>query len=320
MTDKKWNRLTSDIYCFADDLGKALGDMDEDERREVCTIVGLDYDEIIDAAINDEGFDPLPFVAKRLFQTTLGIDPADSEQPWIEGTEVEDYADSASLVASGIEFDSVANGDEDEEFDGLTLCPECAGDLATTELNTPAGESDRYEGICEKCGKIWRWDDEGYTEPEGTCTECGKPITGIAREHNGGMYCDECEERLFPEVDGHNHLHCPQCGADDKSKQWRFVAAPGGGLWACECGAMWRDWDKATKEQTPPFETIIDEHDGRLDLRATITMPNGFMVEVAIENVDGTPDVALYAGMPDDPNSLIPGDLIGRWDVARLLE
>jgi hypothetical protein len=72
--------------------------------------------------------------------------------------------------------------------------------------------------------------------------------------------------------------------------------------------------------QQGPFETIVDEHEGQLDLRATITMPNGFMVEVAIEDVMGSPDVALYAGVPDDPNSLIPGELVGRWDVARLNE
>jgi len=134
----------------------------------------------------------------------------------------------------------------------------------------------------------------------------------------GPLY-EKPEAEISPPAPAHDHGHCPQCGADERSKQWRFVTAPGGGLWACDCGAMWRDWDKATKEQTPPFETIIDEHDGRVDLRATITMPNGFMVEVAIENVDGTPDVALYAGMPDDPNGPIPGELIGRWDVARLL-
>jgi len=78
--------------------------------------------------------------------------------------------------------------------------------------------------------------------------------------------------------------------------------------------------DESTRVVEAPFETIIDEHDGQLDLRATITMPNGFMVEIAIENVMGTPDVALYAGTPEDPDSLIPGELVGRWDVARLNE
>jgi len=36
------------------------------------------------------------------------------------------------------------------------------------------------------------------------------------------------------------HL-CPKCGESENAPDgFRFVAAPGGGLWACECGASWR--------------------------------------------------------------------------------
>lgn len=39
---------------------------------------------------------------------------------------------------------------------------------------------------------------------------------------------------------------CPKCKASEKSRRWRFVPAPGGGLWACTCGASWRvpNWEE----------------------------------------------------------------------------
>lgn len=81
------------------------------------------------------------------------------------------------------------------------------------------------------------------------------------------------------------------------------------------------DETSAQTKADGPFTSVVDEHDGQLDLRATITMPNGFMVEVAIEDVMGSPDVALYAGPGEgDPEKPIPGELVGRWDVARLNE
>lgn len=84
--------------------------------------------------------------------------------------------------------------------------------------------------------------------------------------------------------------------------------------------ALPEDQDKAIYGGSKPFKTIIDKHDGRVDLRATITLPDGFMVEIAIEDSTGTPDVALYMGVPSDPDAAIPEDLVGRWDVARLKE
>lgn len=47
--------------------------------------------------------------------------------------------------------------------------------------------------------------------------------------------------------------HCPVCGADEKSRDWRFVAGPGGGGWMCDCGAMWRSWEP--KDVLDPKET-----------------------------------------------------------------
>jgi hypothetical protein len=65
-------------------------------------------------------------------------------------------------------------------------------------------------------------------------------------------------------------------------------------------------------------EAISDIHDGRTDLRATIQLPSGFMVEIAIEDVEGVPDVALYAGTPM-PLEDCPPDLVARYDLARLI-
>ncbi len=39
-----------------------------------------------------------------------------------------------------------------------------------------------------------------------------------------------------------NILRCPVCGAEERSRSWRFVSGPGGGGWMCDCGAMWRSW------------------------------------------------------------------------------
>ncbi len=68
------------------------------------------------------------------------------------------------------------------------------------------------------------------------------------------------------------------------------------------------------------FETIVDEHDGRRDLRAVVKLPGGFVVEVAIEDTTGTPEIVLYAGTPEDPDSPIPDTLVGRWSVAELAD
>jgi len=98
----KWDKLTSDIYCFADDLAQAMLDADDESQAGICYLVGLDPNEVQWLADADEGYSPcllkLPYLAKQIFQQKLGIDPADSTAPWppeFDGTEVEDYADSA---------------------------------------------------------------------------------------------------------------------------------------------------------------------------------------------------------------------------------
>jgi len=75
MNERTYLNLTSDIYCFADDLAQALLVMDGTQRPETLDLVGLDWDTVqMDRGLNE----PTAYAAKRVFQQTLGIDPADS--------------------------------------------------------------------------------------------------------------------------------------------------------------------------------------------------------------------------------------------------
>ena len=79
MNERTYLNLTSDIYCFADDLAQALLVMDGTQRPETLDLVGLDWDTVqMDRGLNE----PTAYAAKRVFQQTLGIDPADSTMPW----------------------------------------------------------------------------------------------------------------------------------------------------------------------------------------------------------------------------------------------
>jgi hypothetical protein len=78
----KQDKLASDIYIFADDLAQAMFGLSDEGRYDVCYLVGLDPNAVQWLADANEGYLPFPYIAKELFQKTLGIDPSDSQAPW----------------------------------------------------------------------------------------------------------------------------------------------------------------------------------------------------------------------------------------------
>lgn len=79
MNDKTYNLLAIDVYCFADDLAQALMATPRLDWFDAISLVGLDPVYVVNHL---EGCDTVPYAAKRIFQQTLGLDPADSTMPW----------------------------------------------------------------------------------------------------------------------------------------------------------------------------------------------------------------------------------------------
>jgi hypothetical protein len=188
--------------------------------------------------------------------------------------------------------------------DKLEECPHC-GEIGLYIIE-PAVEKNgfTYTHRCLDCGRLAVPEDDqpplmraieyAYDHEDDEAGEAIKEL--LARAPKTPPACARCGTAVPTEDDQYQWTH-----GDEK----KIVC--GECFDALDNGDDDGDWSERTG--AGPFETIRDEHDGRLDLRACIKLPNGFMVEVAIEDSTGEePKVSLYTGYAM-PGENCPPDL-----------
>lgn len=67
------------------------------------------------------------------------------------------------------------------------------------------------------------------------------------------------------------------------------------------------------------FENIVDQHDEQVDLLSVITLPDGFMIEIGIVDLEGRQGLRVWAGKPM-PGEDCPPELLYIDDIKELKE